>query len=312
MLDSFYHAPNGIAVAILGHGLIGLSLVWDKVLLGRRETTNLVSYVFWLGAISIFGLALLPFGFRMPRVSVAAIAFAAGVLDLVGSYCYYAVLQAGEASEDLAIMGGFAPVATALIAAPLLRQPIGGQSTGFVLLTLGGFIMFFAEKSRKKKMLAGVLIAATAFGMVNVLQKIVFNNTSFVTGYVLFTLGTFAGSLAMLIPPSWRKQVFERSEKAPPKRKTWYMANRFMAGVGSFLVVYAISLANPAIVEAISGVRYVVVFIGALAITLIKPRWFKEDFSGRTLAAKVTATGLIVAGLAVVGLRGGPSAAGPG
>lgn len=88
------------------------------------------------------------------------------------------------------------------------------------------------------------------------------------------------------------------------------MVNRFLAGVGSFLIVYAISLTSPAIVEAISGVRYAVIFIGALAITLIRPDWLEENFSGRVLAAKLTATGLVIAGLAVIGLQGGPNAGG--
>lgn len=300
-------AGNGVLIAMLGHGLIGLSLIWDKVLLGRREATNLVSYIFWLGAISVFGLLLIPFGFKMPEPWVAATAFGAGMLDLVAAYFYYGALKAGEASEELAVMGGFTPVATALLSVPLLKQPLGGSPMGFILLTLGGFIMFFADKTPKKKMLPSVLIASTAFGMVDVLQKIAFNNSNFVTGYVFFTMGTFAGSLALLIPPSWRKQIFERSKTAPPKRKLSYMTNRFLAGVGSFLVVFAISRANPAIVEAISGVRYVIIFIGALAISFLRPDWFKEDFSGRVLAAKLTATGLIVAGLAVLGLHSGES-----
>ena len=45
-----------------------------------------------------------------------------------------------------------------------------------------------------------MLIASTAFGMADVLQKIAFNNSNFITGYVFFTMGTFAGSMAMLIP----------------------------------------------------------------------------------------------------------------
>lgn len=300
-------AGNGILMATLGHGLIGLSLLWDKVLLGRRTTTNLVSYVFWLGAISIFGLALLPFGFEMPKVSVAATAFGAGVLELIADYFYYAALKAGEASEELAVMGGFTPVATALISTPLLKQPIGGHPMGFVLLTLGGFIMFFADKTPKKKMLPCVLTASTAFAMTDVLQKLAFNSTNFVTVYVLFTMGTFAASLAMLVPPSWRKQIFERSKAVPPKRKLWYMVNRFLAGIGSFLLVYAISRTTPAIVEAISGVRYAVIFTGALAISSIRPDLLKETFRGCVLAAKLTATGLVIAGLAVIGLGGGHS-----
>jgi hypothetical protein len=89
------------------------------------------------------------------------------------------------------------------------------------------------------------------------------------------------------------------------------MVNRFLAGVGSFLVVFAVSRANPALVEAISGVRYVIVFIGAYAITKFRPNWFQEDFARWTLAFKVLATGLVVTGLVIVGLRGGQSGGGP-
>lgn len=192
---------NGILIAIIGHGLIGISLVWDKVLLKRRDTKNLHSYVFWLGAISVFGLVLIPFGFKMPPLRYAAMGFSAGFLDLMASYFYYSALKSGEASEELAAMGGFAPVATAVIAAPLLNKPIGGQLLGFMLMTIGGFTMFFAEKAPLKKMLPKILIASAGFGMLNVLQKIVFNNTNFVTGYVFFTLGTTIGALLMLAPP---------------------------------------------------------------------------------------------------------------
>jgi uncharacterized membrane protein len=238
--------------------------------------------------------------------------FAAGLLDLIASYFYYAALKAGEASEELAAMGGFAPVATALIAMPLLKAPLGGEMAAFTLMTLGGFIMFFAEKQPLKKMLPRIAAASAAFGMMNVLQKIVFNQTNFVTGYVFFTLGTFMGAMALLIPPSWRQQIFESSEGAPPKSKLWYMVNRFVAGVGSFLVVLALSRANPALVEAISGVRYIVIFIGAYAITMLKPSWFREDFRKWVLIAKATATCLVVAGLVLLGLHGRTSgSAGP-
>lgn len=302
---------NGVLVAIVAHGLIGISLVWDKVLLKRRETKNLMSYVFWLGAISIFGLVLIPFGFKMPSLGLAGMGFAAGLLDLIASYFYYSALKSGEASEELAAMGGFSPVATALIAVPLLNKPIGGQLLGFTIMTIGGFVMFFAEKAPLKKMLPKIVIASAGFGMLNVLQKIVFNNTNFVTGYVFFTLGTTVGAALMLAPPSWRRQIFEHSEEASPKSKFWYMVNRFLAGVGSFLVVFAVSRANPALVEAISGVRYVIVFIGAYAITKFRPNWFQEDFARWTLAFKVLATGLVVTGLVIVGLRGGQSTGGP-
>lgn len=301
---------DGIVLAIIAHGLIGMSLIWDKVLLKRPETKNLVSYVFWLGAISIFGLVLIFFGFKWPGFGVSGMGFTAGVLDLVASYFYYSALKSGEASEELAAMGGFAPVATALIALPLLKQPVGGQLLGFTLLTVGGFVMFFAER-QPLKMLPKIVMASACFGMSNVLQKMTFDHTNFVSGFVFFTLGTTIGAFALLIPPDWRRQIFEKSEQAPPSSKFWYMVNRFTAGVGSFLIVFAISKANPALVEAVSGVRYAVIFVGAYLVTQFRPQWFREDFSRWVLVTKVSATSLVVAGLVAIGLRGGAGAAGP-
>jgi hypothetical protein len=89
------------------------------------------------------------------------------------------------------------------------------------------------------------------------------------------------------------------------------MVNRFSAGIGSFLVVFAVSRTRPALVEAISGVRYVVIFIGAYAITRLKPSWFSEDFSRWALVAKLAATSLILAGLVLAGMEGATTTSGP-
>jgi uncharacterized membrane protein len=304
---------NGVFIAIISNGLIGISLVWDKVLLRQPETTNLVSYVFWLGAISIFGLLLAPFGFRWPSVGIVALAFCTGILHLAAVWFYYAALKRGEASQTLAVMGGFSPVATALIALPLLRQPYlaRGNLLAFALLVIGGFVMFLSEKLNLRRILPSILLSSGLFGLVNVLQKMVFDNTNFVTGYVIFTVGTFVGAALLLVPASWRRQIFTTSERAEPRSRFWYFVNRFVSGVGSFLVFYAIDLAHPAVVDAISGVRYAVIFLGAYLLTQLRPRWLRENFQGWTLVGKSLATLLIVAGLVFLGLSGKGENSGP-
>ena len=296
---------NGVLLAIIAHGLIGISRVWDKVLLKRPQTKNLASYVFWLGFISVFGLCLIPFGYKWPGLELAGLAFGTGILHLVANYLYYGALKKGEASETLAMMGGFSPVLTALLASPLLANPVGeGNVVGFILLVAGGFIMFFSEKFALRKVMPWVISASAAFGLVNVLQKVVFNHTNFVSGYVFFTLGTFAGSLLLLVRPKWRRDIFASSGGASPRSKTWYMVNRFMAGVGSFLIFYAVSRTSPAVVESITGLRYVLVFLGAYWITKWRPRWLRENFTGWTLVWKSAATALVVAGLVFLGING--------
>lgn len=293
---------NGIFIAILAHTLIGGSLVWDKVLLGKPKMQSVVNYVFWLGAMSIFGVILVAFGFHWPGRSIMLLAFGAGLVHLAANFFYYVALKRGEASETLALMGGLSPTATALIGLGLLQRALGGASVlGFILMVGGGFVMFFAERIDWRRILPLALAAAATFGLTNVLQKVVFNATNFVSGYVFFTLGTFAGSLLLLLRASWRQQILHESESAPPKSRFWYFVNRFISGVGSFLVFFAISRANPAIVDAISGLRYAVIFAGTYLLTRWRPRWLREDFSGRTLAAKIVATVAVIAGLVLAG-----------
>lgn len=312
ILHIFPFLHNGVFMALIANGLIGISLIWDKVLLKRPETKNLVSYVFWMGAISIFGLALIPFGFKMPPTWVAGLALVTGILHLVAIYFYYAALKSGEATQTLAVMGGFSPVATALIGIPLLRSQLGGyRLIAFALLTAGGFVMFFAERVPLRKMLFRVIMASAVFGLVNVLEKMVYENTNFVSGYVFFTFGTFIAAMAMLVLPGWRSQIKQESENAEARSRFWYFVNRFISGVGSFLVFYSISLTNPALVDAITAVRYVIIFISAYALTKLKPIWLSENFNGRVLLSKTGATLLVVAGLVILGYTGQGEAGSP-
>jgi drug/metabolite transporter (DMT)-like permease len=296
---------NGVLLAILANALIGVSLVWDKVLLRRPATRSVANYVFWLGAMSILGLALMPFGFHMPAAGAALLGFGAGIIHLIANFFYYQALKAGEASHTLAIMGGLSPTATVLIALALVKQPLGGHGlTGFVLMVAGGFVMFLAERIAWRKILAPVLFSAAFFGLTNVLQKLVFEETGFITGYVFFTLGTFAGSMLLLVRGAWRRQIFRQSKEAPPRSRFWYFVNRFVSGAGSFLIFAAISRASPAVVDAISGLRYAIIFVGAWLITSYRPLWLREEFKGWTLIAKAAGTVLVVAGLVVVGIEG--------
>lgn len=304
-------AKNGILIAVIAHGLIGASLVWDKVLMKRPGTRNLFSYVFWLGALSVFGVILVPFGYKSPPLWLMALAFGTGVVDLIATFFYYQALKMGEASESLAVVGGFTPVATLAIGYGLLEHQMkGGELIGFALMTGGGFAMFLSENFPLKKMLPPVVLAAGLFGLVTVISKIVYNHTNFITGYVWFTIGTFAGSMALLIPGSWRRQIFAESGQDNPRNRFWYFVNRFMSGIGAFLVVYAISLTHPAMVNAISGVRFGVIFIGAYLLTRLRPSWLQEDFHGWQLGTKTFATCLIVAGLAIASISGKGKATG--
>lgn len=296
---------NGVLLAAVANAVVGLTLIWDKVLLKQTNTQSVINYVFWLGAISIFGCLVGVFGMRKPSISMLLIACGTGAVDLVASYLYYKALQLGEASQTLTVMGGFAPLATALISIPLLHNQLRGPALwGFSLLVAGGFFMFSSHRINARKILPFVLSAAGLFGLANVTQKMAFDALGFTTGFVFFSIGQFVLALCFLLRKHWRDQIFRSSKGAEPRNKIAYFVNRFCNGVGAFLLAFAISKAHPALLSALSGVRYAAIFVGAYLLTKYRPDWLQEVFTGWTFTAKILATGLVIAGLAVLGLGG--------
>jgi len=57
--------------------------------------------------------------------------------------------------------------------------------------------------------------------------------------------------------------------------------------------------------SAASRIAYVIIFPRAYGLTRLRPDLLSEDFTRRALAGKTAATLLIVAGLMLVGLKGG-------
>lgn len=61
---------NGVLIAVLAHAVVGLTLVWDKILLKETHSQSVVNYVFWLGAIAISGCIVGVFGMKPAGVPV--------------------------------------------------------------------------------------------------------------------------------------------------------------------------------------------------------------------------------------------------
>jgi drug/metabolite transporter (DMT)-like permease len=298
---------NGIAIALLAQILLGLSLVADKIFLGseRDKKRSPLTYTFWLGVLNALGILLVPFGFETTRLTapIVLLALAGGAIFLFALYFSYRALQIGEASHTLTVMGGFAPSATLIFGMYFLKTPLTiAEQIAFILLTLGGTFMFLSDHPRLRHIALWASVASICFGATNVLQKIVFDHAAFVTGFVILKLGTFLAAVTLLALPRWRNIIRRESREAHPRHKRLYVLNRAIAGGASFLIFYAVSLEHPALIEAVGGFRFVVIFIAALALTRIKPHWLREKFHGWTLAVKIIGTAFIIAGLAGLGL----------
>ncbi len=285
-----------LGVSILAQFILGTSAVFDKALL-KREFFDPLIYTFGMAALGLFVFLLLPFGSLAAPPVIAALAILNGAISTAALFFFFLALQKGEASVALPVIGGFAPIFTLLISIPLLETSLGGGDlAGFILLVMGGVLFLGAE--RKEARLPVFLIAVASaflFGAANVLTKIIFEGSSFISGVVWMRTGGALLAALVLLSPTLRERIRAGIGKSEVKNKFLYIVNRGYAALGGLFLAGAIFLSHPALVDATSSLKYVIIFLAAWIL-------LRERFAGAVLWVKFTAMVLIASGFTWLGL----------
>ncbi len=288
---------NWLIVSIIAQVILGTSAVFDKLLL-RKRFTDPWAYTFWASVLALFIVILIPFfGFYSIPAKTVLIGILGGAAFSLALFFFFLALREGEASVALPVIGGLAPVFTLAIGIPLLKSSLTPlEFFGFILLVAGSILLLGAERKGFRFYVFGIaLLSAFLFGVSNVLAKLVFEASPFVTGMVWQRVGGALLALGLLANRGLRERIGRSVRETEMVNRALYLGNRIYAALGSVLVSGAIFLAHPALVDASSGLKYAVIFLGAWLI-------LRETFRGRVLALKISATILIALGILWLGL----------
>ncbi len=280
--------------ALIGQSIIAVSAVFDKVLL-KRTIPSPLQYAFGIGIISFLPVVLVPFGFNIPSLEISLVAALGGFTFFWALYFGFRALKQAEATEALLAIGGFSPVFTLLFTLLLIGGHLStGEIIAFISLVAGGLVFSWRFVG-----LAG--IAGALFGLTNVLHKILFINTNFVTGLVSLQVAFFLTAASLLIFKNLRPKLLSGPIEKP-ENLGLFLLNRVLAGGGGFLFTTALFLGNPALVDATFGFRFAVIFITVLLFSIFNPKVLKEKFQGRIIFEKISATALVFGGLILLAL----------
>jgi len=287
---------NWLLVAIASRFILGSSAVIDKLLL-KKAYPNPIGYTFWLGVLGLFSLVLIPFGFHQISAQNLAVALITGCIFILAALFYFSALFRGEASSTLLLIGGLSPIFTFLLSSWILNNVLYGyEIIGFVMLILGGLLLFLVEEpSLRIKILVFGALSALFFGLSTVLTKSVFIKTNFVTGFVWIKIGAAIAVLLFLLFRSAREKILRPQEQSKFKNPLAYFLNRGYAGLGSLLVYYAVFLGSPPLIDATINLEYVFIFLGGWLV-------LRERFRGKVLLGKIAALILISLGIIWLGV----------
>ena len=283
-----------IILALIAWALFGLLSLLDKFLLNKPIRDDRV-FTFYTGFFSIFAILLfLPFA-RVKSFEHVLFDIFCGFIFLVAQFFLFRSISRGEVSEVVPITGALVPVFSLISAQYVLGLHLNTfELIAFILLVVGTVVISYRKKMSTQNLLYPIL-ASIFFAIYYTAVKKAY--VPFEENFAFVRLGSFIGSLGMLLSSEVRSSIFRTTHKVKNATSGLFLTKEVTGGLAFIILNYAISKGNPALINAMQGVEYVVLFGFALALSRKFPMLLHERGQGHVLARKFLAILLIVTGL---------------
>ncbi len=298
-------------IALIGYLLLAVVFVLDKLIL-TKSVSKPVVYTFYSTIMMFAVIVAWPFGVEMLNGIDWFWALVSGLAFGFALWTMFIAVKKGEASHINPFMGAVITIATYITSYLFLAESLSPvQIWGIVILVFASFLLSF-EKSRNGSGFhmgfVWAILAGIFFAISHVSAKYLYDIYPFLTGFVWtrFTTG-FVGLICLAYPSVRRvfkkKQKTEKKQKKIPYAKKHALgivvANKAIGVVAVILLQYAIAIGSVTLVNAMSGLQYVLMFLLIFILTKLAPKVFKEYFTKRELLMQTIAIILVVIGSAM-------------
>ena len=315
MCSMFHVFMSWILIAVAGYFLLAIEAVISKGLLTGR-IKNWQSYSVYVGLLSAVGFLVALGGIFDEKWRLLwtdwgtfVVAIFSGVIFFIGLIFLYRSLQFSAASRVYVLYGAVVTAASYLLGGFLINERHDLVDLfGIILLLIGGVMIsykFYKNKffsTYKYVIVSGILIAFSL-----VFLKHVYDVQNFVSGYVYSRLGMFLAALIFLILPLPEKNVHFSHEKTKRTKKEHgldalaILCAKTIAGLGTILTYYAISLGSVTIVNALVSVQYLFTFL----LVIILGFYFhslKENLGFKNIIFKSLGVLVVILGVALISI----------
>jgi uncharacterized membrane protein len=280
----------------------------DKYLVDRyfsnADTTVLIVFTALIGVVILPFIALLhPRAVWLDPLS-AAVMTAAGILYMTAMLFYLRAIQSEEASV-VAPLFQASTIFTFILGYLLLGETLTGAKIGGVALIIAGAVLLAAgQRGRAYRFKARLVSLMLACTFVIALASVVFKLFAVRSDFWSTTFWMFAGEAlfgaGILAVPRYRRQFVDLLKTNTHALLAVNGANELINLGGGLGVRFASLLAPVALVSAISSTTTLFVFAFGIALSILAPRFAREDLSARNLIRKGLAAGVVAVGVALV------------
>ncbi|MBI2990189.1 MAG: DMT family transporter [Candidatus Magasanikbacteria bacterium] len=302
-------------IAILGYALLALVFVLDKFILSKSLGSPAL-YAFYSSIFMFGALFVLPFGVQALSSLDWFWALVSGLSFGCGLWAMFTALKRGEASHIAPFIGAMVTIAVYGMSHVFLSESLSPlQLLGILILIFASLLLSFEKTKKQSGFHIGfvwAIIAGFLFGLSHVTAKYLYEIYPFLTAFVWTRASTgFLGILLLFFPSvykEFKKMFSKKKEKLSPARNSSFGKDHVFVIVGIdkllgiiaiVLIQYAISIGSVTLVNALSGLQYVLMFLMIYIMTKWAPRLFKEYFTEKELRIEVFALVLVLVGSAL-------------
>lgn len=290
-------------ITIFAYFLNAIAVVIDKFLLSKK-ISNPAVYAFFISALSLLGLFLIPFGFQLYSINQILIAIIAGIIFTFALLYMFKAISGNEASRVTPFMGGLQPIFVFILALIFLGENLDIQSLiAFAVIISGTVVISWQNNSKasQKEAYIFAIISTFLFAISYTINKYVFIQQDFISGFVWTRVGSFLGALTLLFIAQNRRDIKKEIKNPEKKTGNLFIAGQSAGALSFVLVNYAIAISDSvALVNAMRGLEYIFLLIIVFSLSWKFPKLLEEKITPGAVAKKIIATILIISGLFIL------------
>lgn len=294
-----------VGIAILSATVLGVVNIIDSHLLSKRMP-SLQAYLVPAGIIFAIYSGVLSFIFPLPEgtsIWILLVALASGILRTGAVTIMFYNLTKEEVSRVIPVIYTY-PIFVAIMATPLLGESLDYLQWLAIIMVVAGAVMVSVRQSPSGsttwhiKPFLLLFSASMFFALADLASKYAL---AYISVWNVFWLGVFCMSGVFMLV-SIRPHIF--GQLSNMKQRNTALGLVVLSGtlsvVGMILILWAIAKGPVSLVSTIIGSRPAFVVIYALILSHVSPMFLEWHPGKGKLALRLTATAMIVSGIAII------------
>lgn len=293
-----------LIVTIFAYLLNSISLTIDKFLLSK-SIPNPASYVFYINALGLVMLTLLPFT-KIPDFYQFTLISSTTIIWSAAAFFMFQAIKTGHIARVVPVIGVITSLL--LLFKQTIEQLISVFQISALLLLILGLIFVTLSDWRKKITAAEVsleILSGILFTLFYILLKKSYINSDFLSVLVWSKIIVVPIVLIAFLVPILKKKLLQSSNGQMIKINSFpgiiFSIGQVIGGLSGLFIYMAVALSDPSFVSSLQGIQYVFLFIFTIILAKKLPNIFYLELNFFNLFTKSLGVILIFLGLFLLG-----------